>query len=405
MAYPINKIRNDFPILNQKINGLPLVYLDNAATTQKPEAVVKRLSDYYLTENANVHRGVHYLSIQATEEYEKARQYIADYINAEKKEEIIFTRGTTESVNLLARVMAPWINKGDDVLVTAMEHHSNLVPWQQICSERNARLRIVPINADGSLDLNFLDKLLKPTVKLLAVTHISNTLGTINPVKEIIKLSHDKGVPVLIDGAQGIAHNPVDVQDMGADFYAFSGHKIYGPMGIGVLYGRETWLRRLPPYQFGGEMIEKVTFEESTFNVLPYKYEAGTPNVAGAIGLEAALRYVRQIGIEEIDIHEKQLLAAATSQLEQIEGVRIFGTAKEKAGVLSFLINGIHPYDLGTLLDQMGVAVRTGHHCAEPLMDTLGITGTVRASFGMYNTLEEVDIFIKAVKQAVKMLR
>ncbi len=405
MTYPIDKIRNDFPILNQKINGLPLVYLDNAATTQKPKAVVSRLSDYYLMENANVHRGVHYLSIQATEEYEKARQYIADYINAEKKEEIIFTRGTTESVNLLARVMAPWINKGDDVLVTAMEHHSNLVPWQEICRERNARLRIVPINADGSLDLNFLDKLLKPTVKLLAVTHISNTLGTINPVKEIIKLSHDKGVPVLIDGAQGIAHNPVDVQDMGADFYAFSGHKIYGPMGIGVLYGRETWLRRLPPYQFGGEMIEKVTFEESTFNVLPYKYEAGTPNVAGAIGLEAALRYVRQIGIEEIDIHEKQLLAAATSQLEQIEGVRIFGTAKEKAGVLSFLINGIHPYDLGTLLDQMGVAVRTGHHCAEPLMDTLGITGTVRASFGMYNTLEEVDIFIKAVKQAVKMLR
>lgn len=405
MTYPIDKIRNDFPILNQKINGLPLVYLDNAATTQKPKAVVSRLSDYYLMENANVHRGVHYLSIQATEEYEKARQYIADYINAEKKEEIIFTRGTTESVNLLARVMAPWINKGDDVLVTAMEHHSNLVPWQEICRERNARLRIVPINADGSLDLNFLDKLLKPTVKLLAVTHISNTLGTINPVKEIIKLSHDKGVPVLIDGAQGIAHNPVDVQDMGADFYAFSGHKIYGPMGIGVLYGRETWLRRLPPYQFGGEMIEKVTFEESTFNVLPYKYEAGTPNVAGAIGLEAALRYVRQIGIEEIDIHEKQLLAAATSQLEQIEGVRIFGTAKEKAGVLSFLINGIHPYDLGTLLDQMGVAVRTGHHCAEPLMDTLGITGTVRASFGMYNTLEEVDVFIKAVKQAVKMLR
>lgn len=405
MTYPIDKIRNDFPILNQKINGLPLVYLDNAATTQKPKVVVSRLSDYYLMENANVHRGVHYLSIQATEEYEKARQYIADYINAEKKEEIIFTRGTTESVNLLARVMAPWINKGDDVLVTAMEHHSNLVPWQEICRERNARLRIVPINADGSLDLNFLDKLLKPTVKLLAVTHISNTLGTINPVKEIIKLSHDKGVPVLIDGAQGIAHNPVDVQDMGADFYAFSGHKIYGPMGIGVLYGRETWLRRLPPYQFGGEMIEKVTFEESTFNVLPYKYEAGTPNVAGAIGLEAALRYVRQIGIEEIDIHEKQLLAAATSQLEQIEGVRIFGTAKEKAGVLSFLINGIHPYDLGTLLDQMGVAVRTGHHCAEPLMDTLGITGTVRASFGMYNTLEEVDIFIKAVKQAVKMLR
>ncbi len=405
MTYPIDKIRNDFPILNQKINGLPLVYLDNAATTQKPKVVVSRLSDYYLMENANVHRGVHYLSIQATEEYEKARQYIADYINAEKKEEIIFTRGTTESVNLLARVMAPWINKGDDVLVTAMEHHSNLVPWQEICRERNARLRIVPINADGSLDLNFLDKLLKPTVKLLAVTHISNTLGTINPVKEIIKLSHDKGVPVLIDGAQGIAHNPVDVQDMEADFYAFSGHKIYGPMGIGVLYGRETWLRRLPPYQFGGEMIEKVTFEESTFNVLPYKYEAGTPNVAGAIGLEAALRYVRQIGIEEIDIHEKQLLAAATSQLEQIEGIRIFGTAKEKAGVLSFLINGIHPYDLGTLLDQMGVAVRTGHHCAEPLMDTLGITGTVRASFGMYNTLEEVDIFIKAVKQAVKMLR
>ncbi len=401
----IERIRKDFPILDQQVNGKPLVYFDNAATTQKPLAVVQRISDYYLKENSNVHRGVHHLSQVATEVYENARSYVAKYIHAEESKEIIFTRGTTESINLLANVLSPWIQAGDEIVISGMEHHSNLVPWQQLCEKSKARLRVLPVDLDGTLDLNFLEKMLTPQVKLLAITHISNVLGTVNPVKEIVKLAHEKGVPVLLDGAQGIAHAKVDVQDLGVDFYAFSGHKIYAPMGIGVLYGRFTWLRRLPPYQFGGEMIDQVTFEKTTFNELPYKYEAGTPNVSGALGLEAALRYVQQTGLDNIFKHEDRLLKYATEKLETVDGIRIVGHAKEKAAVLSFLINGIHPFDLGTLLDQMGVAVRTGHHCAQPLMDFYGIPGTVRASFGMYNTLEEVDIFADAVKKAVAMLR
>ena len=401
------QIRKDFPVLDQKVNGKPLVYFDNAATTQKPLPVIQRISDYYLKENSNVHRGVHHLSQVATEAYEKARNYVAEYIHAEEGREIIFTRGTTESINLLATVMRSWILPGDEIVITGMEHHSNLVPWQQLCesSSGKIKLKVLPVDLDGTLDLNFLEKMLTPQVKLLAVTHISNVLGTINPVKEIVELAHKKGVPVLLDGAQGIAHAKVDVQQLGVDFYAFSGHKIYAPMGIGVLYGRFTWLRRLPPYQFGGEMIDKVTFEKTTFNELPYKYEAGTPNVAGALGLEAALRYVRQIGLETIFQHEDKLLKYATQKLQEIEGLRIIGQAREKAAVISFLVNGIHPYDLGMLLDQMGVAVRTGHHCAEPLMDFYGIPGTVRASFALYNTMEEVDIFAEAVKKAVGMLR
>ncbi len=401
----IERIRKDFPILDQQVNGKPLVYFDNAATTQKPLAVIQRISDYYLKENSNVHRGVHHLSQVATEVYENARSYVAKYIHAEESREIIFTRGTTESINLLANVLTPWIQAGDEIVISGMEHHSNLVPWQQLCEKSKARLRVLPVDLDGTLDLNFLEKMLTPQVKLLAITHISNVLGTVNPVKEIVKLAHEKGVPVLLDGAQGIAHAKVDVQDLGVDFYAFSGHKIYAPMGIGVLYGRFTWLRRLPPYQFGGEMIDQVTFEKTTFNELPYKYEAGTPNVSGALGLEAALRYVQQTGLDNIFKHEDRLLKYATEKLETVDGIRIVGHAKEKAAVLSFLINGIHPFDLGTLLDQMGVAVRTGHHCAQPLMDFYGIPGTVRASFGMYNTLEEVDIFVDAVKKAVAMLR
>lgn len=404
MAFNIDQIRSDFPILNQKVNGKPLIYFDNAATTQKPLPVIQRLTDYYLKENSNVHRGVHHLSQVATEIYENARNYVAEYIHAEESDEIVFTRGTTESINLLSRALVPWIEANDEILISAMEHHSNLVPWQQLCAERKAKLKIIPLNEDGSLDMNFLEKMLNPQVKLLAITHISNVLGTINPVEEIIRIAHEKGVPVLLDGAQGIAHSPVDVKASGVDFYTFSGHKIYAPMGIGVLYGRKTWLRRLPPYQFGGEMIDQVSFDRTTFNQLPYKYEAGTPNVSGALGLEAALRYISEIGIDKIINYEEKLLTRATEKLEEIEGMRIIGRAKNKAAVLSFVVNGIHPYDLGTLLDQMGVAVRTGHHCAQPLIDMLGIPGTVRASFALYNTPEEVDVFAEAVKKAVAML-
>jgi len=401
----INRIRKDFPILDQKINGNPLVYLDNAATTQKPLPVIQRISDYYLKENSNVHRGVHHLSQVATEAYENARKYVAGFINANESKEIIFTRGTTESINLLATVFAPWVQAGDEIVVSGMEHHSNLVPWQQLCEKKKARLKVLPVDLNGTLDLNFLEKMLTPRVKLLAITHLSNVLGTINPVKEIARIAHKKGIPVLLDGAQGIAHTKVDVQDLDADFYAFSGHKVYAPMGIGVLYGRSAWLQKLPPYQFGGEMIDEVSFEKATFNEIPYKYEAGTPNVAGALGLEAALRYVDETGWEDILKHEDTLLHYASEKLEGIDGMRIIGRAKDKAAVISFLVHGIHPFDLGTLLDQMGIAVRTGHHCVQPLMDFYCIPGTVRASFAMYNTMEEIDIFTEAVRKAVRMLR
>ncbi|MBE0652066.1 MAG: cysteine desulfurase [Bacteroidales bacterium] len=405
MNFPVDEIRKDFPILDQKVNGRPLVYFDNAATTQKPMAVINRISEYYLKENSNVHRGVHHLSQLATEAYENARESVRKFINAGSKSEIIFTRGTTESINMLATIVESRVNEGDEILVTAMEHHSNFVPWQQLCLRKRANLKIVPISQQGVLDMDFLKKALNPRVKFLAVTHISNVLGTINPVKEIVKLAHEKGIPVVIDGAQGIVHSKVDVQDIDADFYAFSGHKIYGPMGIGVLYGRESWLNSLPPYQFGGEMVEKVGFDMTTFNHLPYKYEAGTPNVAGALGLEAALHYIDNLGMDKIIEHEDYLLKIATKKLSEIEGMKFVGEAPDKTAALSFLVEGIHPYDLGTLLDQMGVAVRTGHHCADPLMDFYGVPGTVRASFGLYNTEEEVSKLVDAAKKAVQMLR
>jgi len=348
---------------------------------------------------------VHTLSQEATDLFEGAREYIRQFINAEETNEIIFTRGTTESINLLAAALKPWIVKGDEILVTAMEHHSNFVPWQQLCEERGAKLRIVPVERNGELDLDYLQKLMNPYTKLLALTHVSNVLGTVNPVKNIIKMAKDKGIPVLLDGAQAIAHTKVDVQDLGCDFYAFSGHKAYAPMGIGVLYGKFNWMRRLPPYQYGGEMIDEVTFEKSTFNELPFKYEAGTPNVEGALALESALRYISDIGIETIRKHEDELLNYAEQKLREIEGVRIIGTAKEKTGALSFVVDGTHPYDVGMLLDKMGIAVRTGHHCAQPLMDFLGLPGTVRASFAMYNTKEEVDIFADALTKVVSMLK
>jgi len=404
MAFNINNIRSDFPILQRKINGKPLIYLDNGATTQKPKQVIERISNYYLHENSNVHRGVHTLSQEATGLFEDAREYIRQFINAEETKEIIFTRGTTESINLLATALKPWVVKGDEILVTAMEHHANFVPWQQLCEERGAKLKIIPVERNGELDMDFLAKMMNPYTKLLAITHVSNVLGTVNPIKEIIEIAKDKGVPVLVDGAQAIAHTKVDVQDLGCDFYTFSGHKAYAPMGIGVLYGKFNWMRRLPPYQFGGEMIEQVTFEKTTFNELPYKYEAGTPNVEGALALETALKYISEIGIDDIRKHEDKLLRYAEEKITQIDGVRIIGTAKEKTGALSFVVDGTHPYDVGMLLDKMGIAVRTGHHCAQPLIDFLGLPGTVRASFAMYNTTEEVDIFAQALEKVVGML-
>jgi cysteine desulfurase/selenocysteine lyase len=405
MSLDINKIREDFPILEKNINGKPLIYFDNGATTQKPKQVIERIARYYSGENSNVHRGVHTLSQEATELYENAREYIRSFINAEESNEIIFTRGTTESVNLLATALKPWVLKADEIVVTVMEHHSNFVPWQQLCEMTGAKLKIVPVERNGELDLEFLEKLLNPYTKLLAITHISNVLGTVNPVKEIVKIAKNKGVPVLIDGAQAIAHTKVDVQDLGCDFYTFSGHKVYAPMGIGVLYGKFNWMRRLPPYQFGGEMIQEVTFEKTTFNELPYKYEAGTPNVEGALALQTALQYIEQIGLDEIHAYETELLRYAEKKIMEVEGVRIIGQAKEKSGALSFLIDGTHPYDVGMLLDKMGVAVRTGHHCAQPLMDFLGIPGTVRASFALYNTKEEVDLFTNALEKVAVMLR
>ncbi|NOX84493.1 MAG: cysteine desulfurase [Chlorobi bacterium] len=405
MALNIEQIRKDFPILSRKVNGKPLVYLDNAATTQKPVGVMERITRYYSEENSNVHRGVHRLSQVATEEFEEARRYIAGFIGAGKPEEIVFTRGTTESVNFIATVFQQFIGAGDEILITAMEHHSNLVPWQQLCRRQNAAMKVVPVNERGELDMESFKNLITSKTKMVAVAHVSNVLGTINPVEKITGLAHDKGVPVLVDGAQAIAHLPVDVRRTDCDFYAFSAHKAYGPMGIGVLYGKEEWLNKLSPYQFGGEMVDQVGFKETTFNVLPFKFEAGTPDVCGALAMETALKYIEKNGIENIRQHEDELLEYATRELKKLRGIKIIGEAAEKTAVLSFVAGGVHPYDLGTLVDQMGVAVRTGHHCAQPLVERFGLSGTVRASFGIYNTFEEVDIFIRAVRQALDMLR
>ena len=405
MIFDVKQIRKAFPVLEQKVNGKRLVYFDNAATTQKPVRVIHRVSRYYEEENSNVHRGVHHLSQVATDNFEQARRFIADYIHAQSAGEIIFTRGTTESINAVATVFSHLVNTGDEILVTAMEHHSNLVPWQQLCTRQKASLKVIPVNKKGELDIGQLGKMLTAKTKMLALAHVSNVLGTVNPVKEIVNLAHKKNIPVTIDGAQSIAHLPVDVSDMDCDFYAFSAHKAYGPMGIGVLYGKEKWLNQLPPYQFGGEMVDQVTLDKTTFNVLPYKFEAGTPNVAGALGMETALRFIRETGIDQIRKHEDEVLGYATEQLSLINGMQLIGRAKDKTAVLSFVVNGLHPYDLGTLLDQMGVAVRTGYHCAQPVVESFGLTGTLRASFGLYNTLEEVDIFVDALKRSINMLK
>ena len=415
----INEIRSQFPVLDQQVYGKPLVYLDNAATTQKPLCVIERERDYYLHENCNIHRGVHYLSQKATEAYEHARQTVADFIHAKESKEIIFTRGTTESLNLLATSFEHLLLKDvsldrfvprDDatrlkVLVTAMEHHSNLVPWQQMVQRHQGQLLVVPMDDSGTLDLEQYEKLLKEGPMVVSIAHISNVLGTINPVKEMAKMAHDHGIPVVIDGAQSIAHHPIDVQDLDCDFFVFSGHKMYAPMGIGGLYGKAEWLEKLPPYQFGGEMVDTVSFEKTTFNVLPYKFEAGTPNVGAALGLETAIQFLQGLDRDAVEEHETQLIQSAIQQLSGIEGIRFIGEAERRSGLVSFIIEGVHPYDLGTIIDKMGVAVRTGHHCAEPVMTRFGIPGTVRASFAMYNTLEEVEVFVKAVRRAAMMLR
>ena len=402
----INEIRAQFPVLDQQVYGKPLVYLDNAATTQKPLCVIERERDYYLHENCNIHRGVHYLSQKATEAYEHARQTVADFIHAKESREIVFTRGSTESLNLLATAFEHlFINEGDKVLVTAMEHHSNLVPWQQMIQRHHGQLLVVPMDDKGVLDLVRYEELLKESPKVVSIAHISNVLGTINPVKQMIAMAHEYGIPVIIDGAQSIAHHPIDVQDLDCDFFVFSGHKMYAPMGIGGLYGKAEWLEKLPPYQFGGEMVDTVSFEKTTFNVLPFKFEAGTPNVGAALGLETAVQFLQSLDRKEVEAYEAQLLQSAIRQLSEIEGIRFIGQAERRSGLVSFIIEGVHPYDLGTIIDKMGVAVRTGHHCAEPVMTRFGIPGTVRASFALYNTMEEVEIFVHAVKKAAMMLR
>jgi len=400
------RIRADFPILDQKINGKPLVYLDNAATTQTPLQVVEASSQYYGQINANIHRAAHKLAREATIAHEAARSTIASHLNAQHEHEIIFTSGTTDSINLVSNTLAlsGMITASDSVIISGLEHHSNIVPWQMLCQRTGAKLKIIPVLDNGTLDLEAYHQLLDTTVKLVAVNHVSNALGTINPISEIIVAAKKVNALVLIDGAQAAPHLKIDVQELGCDFYAFSGHKTYGPTGIGILYGREDILNALPPWRGGGEMIKEVTFEHTTYNDLPFKYEAGTPDIEGAIALAAATDYMNALGMENISAHESSLEKLATAELLQIPGMKLYGTAPNKAAVISFLIDGIHPYDLGTLIDQMGVAVRTGHHCTQPLMARFGITGTVRASFAAYNTEEEVSIFIQAVKKAVMML-
>jgi len=403
--FDIAKIREDFHALHQLVYKKPLVYLDNAATTQKPKVVIDTLLEYYNKQNSNIHRGVHYLSQQATVAYENARITVQEFINAEHSHEIIFTRGTTESINLVASSFAKkFLNKGNEIIISGMEHHSNIVPWQLVCEEKQAFLKVIPFSENGELIFEEYKKLLNEKTKLVAVTHVSNALGTINPVKKIIEEAHKHNIPVLIDGAQALPHIKIDVQELDCDFYCFSGHKMYAPMGVGVLYGKEKIMEELPPYQGGGEMIKNVTFEKTTYNELPFKFEAGTPNVGDGLGLAAAIKYIDALGLENIHAHESALLQYATKKLLDIEEVRIIGTAKEKTGVISFLVGNIHPSDMGTILDKLGIAVRSGHHCAQPIMDRYGIPGTVRASFALYNTKEEIGVLIEGIKKAKKML-
>ena len=402
--YDIEKIREDFPILSRTVYNKPLVYLDNGATTQKPRCVVESITDEYYSVNANVHRGVHFLSQQATNLHEASRETVRHFINARSTSEIVFTRGTTESINLVAATFADsQMKEGDEVIVSVMEHHSNIVSWQLQAVRKGIVLKVIPMSDRGELLIDEYEKLFSSRTRIVSVAHVSNVLGTVNPVKEIIKIAHAHGVPVLVDGAQSIPHLPVDVQDLDADFFVFSGHKVYGPTGIGVLYGKENWLDRLPPYQGGGEMIKNVSFEKTTFNELPFKFEAGTPDYIGSTALAKALDYVSAIGMDEIAAYEHELTDYAIARMKEIEGMRIFGEAEQRGGVISFLVGNIHHLDMGTLLDRLGIAVRTGHHCAEPLMRRLGIEGTVRASFGLYNTKAEVDALVAGIARVSRM--
>jgi cysteine desulfurase / selenocysteine lyase len=400
VGFDVEKVRADFPILARTVRGTKLVYLDNAATSQKPSAVIAAVSNYYEQGNANIHRGVHYLSEHATEAHEAARSIVQKHLHAADAKEIIFVRGTTEGINLVAQTYGrTHVGRGDEVLITAMEHHSNIVPWQLLCEEKRARLRVAPMNDRGELLLDEYEKLLNARTKIVAVSHVSNALGTVNPLGEIIKMAHRRNLPVVVDGAQAVPHLRVDVEELDCDFFAFSGHKVYGPTGIGVLYGKAALLEAMPPYQGGGDMISSVSFEKTTYNKLPHKFEAGTPDVAGAIGLGAALEYVNALGIENIAAHEHELLTYATESVAAIADVRVIGTAQEKAGVLSFVMGGVHPHDIGTILDQQGIAIRTGHHCAQPIMQRFGIPATARASFGLYNTKQEVDFLVDGIKK------
>jgi cysteine desulfurase/selenocysteine lyase len=400
----LQKIRADFPILTQKVNGKPLVYFDNGATSQKPQVVIDAISKYYQEINANIHRGVHTLSQLATDAYETSRGKIQQHINAKFAHEVLFTSGTTHGINLVANGFASILKSGDEVLVSALEHHSNIVPWQMLCEKTGAILRVIPMDENGELILSEFDKLVSDKTKIVTVNHISNALGTVNPIKYMIEKAHEFGSAILIDGAQAVPHLKPDVQELDCDFYVFSGHKICGPTGTGILYGKEAWLNKLPPYQGGGEMIKEVTFEKTTYAELPHKFEAGTPNIAGGIALGTAVDYMNEIGFENIQIQEKELLDYGTKRLLEIEGLKIYGTAKDKTSVISFNIEGIHPYDIGTIIDKLGIAVRTGHHCAQPIMDFFKIPGTIRASFAFYNTKEEIDIFVESVKRAQLML-
>jgi cysteine desulfurase/selenocysteine lyase len=406
LHFDVERVRQDFPILSQEVHGKPLVYLDNAASAQKPRAVIEAIARFDSHDYANVHRGVHTLSERATLAFEGAREAVQRFINAAEPREIIFVRGTTEAINLVARSYgAAALSRGDEVVISAMEHHSNIVPWQMVCQERGATLRVIPMNDDGELMLEEYEALLGPRTKLVSVVHLSNALGTINPVRDMVQLAHARGIPVLVDGAQAVPHLGVDVAELGCDFYAFSGHKLYGPSGIGVLYGRAELLEKMPPYQGGGEMISVVTFEKTFYKEIPYKFEAGTPNITGAVGLGAAIKYLQGLGLSAVAEHEADLLAYATRRLAEIPQIRILGTARNKASVLSFVVEGVHPHDVGTILDRHGIAIRTGHHCAQPVMQRFEIPATARASFGMYNTRAEIDSLIEAVHRVIEVFR
>ena len=404
VPFSVQRVRQDFPALQQRVYGKPLVYLDSAASSQKPRAVIDAISRFYSEDYANIHRGLHALSERATQAYEGARDTVRRFLNAPSEQEVVFVRGTTEAINLVAQSYArPRLQPGDEILISAMEHHSNIVPWQIVCAERGARLRVVPITDAGELRLDVYEELLGPRTKLVAITHVSNVLGTINPIREIINLAHQRQIAVLVDGAQAVPHLAVDVQSLECDFYAFSGHKLYGPSGIGVLFGKAALLEAMPPYQGGGDMISSVTFENTTYNRLPYKFEAGTPHIAGAVGLGAAIEYVTAIGLETIAAYEHELLAEATARLAAMPEVRLIGTAQEKTGVLSFVMEGIHPHDIGTVLDREGIAIRAGHHCAQPVMQRFGISATARASFGLYNTQAEIDALVAGIHKVLEV--